>query len=129
VDVRVWLTDLSAAWFGERLSVRSHLPFEATGRWLGSGVVDRAPGTIKVCVRPAALNPRSVWRPVLRGRLVPDGDGCRFDGMIGCERWLRAFVVLWVGGVVAAALGTATYAVVEAARDDGRVAEQMVASC
>src|SRR4051794_14085053 len=77
-----WLDKLVAA-AGERVSVRTQIPFRGAVRGLGGAVVAvTAEGaTIR---RSSTAVPR--WRelapPVLRGRLTADGDGCRFDGSI-----------------------------------------------
>jgi len=102
----------------------------AAAGWVGSvAVVKRSSDNVVIRRRITPLDQRSLWLPVLRGCLVAEGDGCRFDGVVGAERWQRLFWVLWSGPVVLAALGSGGYAVVEVVRGDGRTAVAMGGLC
>jgi hypothetical protein len=110
--VYAWVTDLIAAWRGERIVLSSPMPLEVARRRLSG---DPSGGATDVVRRPAAtLNTRSAWRPVLRGRLRPAGSGSEFVGVLGWDPALRALTccqlgasaaVLVAGAVVAASHG------------------------
>lgn len=79
----LWWDKLVAA-TGERISIRSQIPFPEAVRWLGGAVIKASPESATIRLRSTAVTPnsRELPPPVLRGRLIPDGDGCRFDGAI-----------------------------------------------
>ncbi|WP_433294675.1 hypothetical protein ACQP2F_33735 [Actinoplanes sp. CA-030573] len=106
------MTDLAAAWRGERIALSSSMPIEVARRWV-SGDAASAGGDV-VRRTAARLNTRSAWRPVLRGRLVAAGTGCRFAGVLGWDPKLRALTCCLLGASVAA-LGTGTVLAVTAA--------------
>jgi hypothetical protein len=39
---------------------------------------------------------RNSWRPVLRGELVAEDDGCRLVGKLGVHPAVRAFCAVWL---------------------------------
>ncbi|NMO56888.1 hypothetical protein HH310_37660 [Actinoplanes sp. TBRC 11911] len=93
---------------GERVSVRSPIPFPEAVRWLGAAVTEASPQRATIRLRSTAPTPnsRDLPPPVLRGRLVPDGAGCRFDGVIvllGHSRRARqvGYLRSWITGALA----------------------------
>ena len=88
---------------------------------LGGGggyiVVGRV-GARRISLEAAKLGVRNAWRPVVRGRLEPEGAGCRFVGTIGMSPFVKAFSGLWLGGVICAFFGFVAVVVVRAVRGE-----------
>jgi hypothetical protein len=113
---------------GERITVRSELPLDEAARWLGSAViVGRSAAGVEIRREAGVLNPRGGWQPELRGRLTAagEGDGCRFDGVIGPRVWQIVFAGFWAGGLLTVALGLAVVAVVRLVRGESGPAGEM----
>lgn len=63
------------------------MPFEVLRQWLSGNPSYRAGDTI--WREAARLNSRSMWRPVLRGRLLRTDSGSAFIGVVGCDPVLK----------------------------------------
>lgn len=81
--MRVWVTDLIAAWRGEPIALSSPMPIEEVRHWLST---DPSSGAGDIVRRAAARqNTWSTWRPVLRGRLLRTDSGSSFVGVVGWD--------------------------------------------
>ncbi|MCA2212570.1 hypothetical protein [Jidongwangia harbinensis] len=118
--MRSWVTDLLAAWRGERIVLSSRMPVEVACRWLSG---NSASGAGDVIRRSAAkLNTRSAWRPVLRGRLFPADSGSRFVGVLGWDPALKVLTCCLFGAFAVLLLTGSTVAAVSAAHGGWRAA-------
>jgi hypothetical protein len=114
--MRVWVTDLLAAWRGESIALSSPMPIEVARQWVSG---DPSYGAGDVIRRAAArLNTRNLWRPVLRGRLLPTGSGSTFIGVLGWDPGLKAFAYCLLGPFTGVLLTGAVLAVSSAVRGD-----------
>jgi hypothetical protein len=78
----------------------------------GYRVVGRV-GERRISLRAGKVGVRNSWRPVLRGRLEPDGAGCRLVGRLGLHPYVKVFSAVWLGGVTLVLVGLLVSAVVE----------------
>ena len=123
--IRRWLR----LWRVEHVEIVSPLSVEAAESRLTAGVTTRrqllagqmgdgdarvvfgrvSPRGVRLNARPRTM--RNSWSPVFRGRLVPDGAGCRLLGRIGWLPFVRVFTAVWLTLValfgIAATIGSA----------------------
>ena len=122
--IRVWVR----AWRSEPLVLVSPLPVPAVRARLIEGrttylraaftfagfggyrVVGRV-GERRIVLEAAAVGVRNTWRPVLRGRLEPEGTGSRLVGRLGWSPFVKAFSALWLTIVGSAFVGITLRAV------------------
>ena len=116
VGMRVWVTDLLAAWRGEPIALSSPMPIEVARHWLSGNPSHGAGDVIRRA--PARLNTRSAWRPVLRGRLLQTDSGSTFIGVLGWDPALKVLTCCLLGAF-AGVLLTGTVVAVSSALHGG----------
>lgn len=125
VGMRSWVTDLLAAWRGERIVLSSPMPVEVARRWLSGDSPPKAGDVIRRS--GAKLNTKSTWRPVLRGRLLAADSGSRFVGVLGWDPALKVLTCCVFGGFAAVFLTGSTVAAASAAHGGWHAAAPGVA--